>query len=272
MNKLTYLMSIAALLCTTSIQTTYAADPMVIAAGKEGKGYDAKAKEIAERMKQRGIPTTVSNLNGSDEISLAVCSGQAQIGIMQIDAVYARAQDGCTLKAVGIYGTEIGVILFPPNSDYDELSDLTEADTIAVDTIGSGTALFWSTLVKIENSKDGSGDEWAKTKVSYDPIELANTNASMGSIKALLLVRKPDSPDISSLLELGWTLGYLYDKDINDLTFNGGSLYESAKVKVTYSDTYVKNWTYAVRSFIVVNSKVANGDRQVFQTIAASLQ
>ena len=60
------------------------AEDLVIAAGKEGGGYHKKAEEIAVRLEQRGHDVEVVNYNGSDEITLAMCKGEAQIGIGQI--------------------------------------------------------------------------------------------------------------------------------------------------------------------------------------------
>ena len=66
------------------------AEDLVIAAGKEGGGYHKKAEEIAVRLEQRGHNFEVANFNGSNEITLTMCKGEAQIGIGQIYAVYAR--------------------------------------------------------------------------------------------------------------------------------------------------------------------------------------
>ncbi|QCP84359.1 hypothetical protein EYE35_01305 [Cereibacter sphaeroides] len=249
-----------------------AAEPLTIATGKAGGGYDARAQQIAQRLYQRGTEAEVANLNGSDEISLAVCGGRADVGLMQIDAMYARSLEGCTMKPVAVYGTEYAFLLFPPRSSKDELSDLGASDAILVDTIGSGTDLFWRTIVKIENSDDGSKDAWASARAVNDPLELAQASAEMGDIAAVLLVRKPDSPHITRLLDLGWTLGEMWDRDINDLSFNGGSLYIAEKATVQFGKRRFRAWAYAVRSFIAVSSKVAAGDRTMFAAITGAAQ
>lgn len=263
---------IAALAFAASVGLAQAQD-LTIATGKEGGGYDKAARELSQRLGQRQIGNTVLNLNGSEEISLALCGGKADIGIMQIDALYARALEGCTLKAAGIYGREVAVLLLPPKSRYDELSDLSAKDSVLVDTIGSGSSLFWQTVVKIENGDDGSKDDWAKATPVYDPISLANTSAEMGELQAVVLVRRPDSKDITGLLQLGWTIGELWDKDIDDLAFNSGSLYNSMKVEVAPPNGR-KTWNYGyeVRSFYVVSDKLARGDRNTFNVIAGAVQ
>lgn len=264
--------AIAAIISLIAKPAAAAEAQYVIATGKAGGGYDKRAQDMAERLKQRQMLTDVINLNGSDEISLAVCGKRAQIGIMQIDAIYARSLEGCTMKPVGVYGEEVAVILFPPKSDMDELSDLTAQSAVMVDTIGSGSDLFWNTIVRIETGDDGSGDEWAKARVVNDPLELAVASATMGDVQALVLVRKPDSPDITRLLELGWTMGELWDKDVNDLQFRGAELYESAKIDIRYGASKARDYGYVVRSFIVVGNDVANGDRNAYAAIVKAAQ
>lgn len=248
------------------------AESLTIATGKEGGGYDKAAQDWSARLAQRQIDNAVLNMNGSEEISLAVCGGKADLGVMQIDAIYARAMEGCTIKAVGIYGREVALILFPPKSKHDELSDLSAADHVVVDTIGSGSSLFWQTISRIEMGDDGSKDEWASATPIYDPISLAPTSAEMGEIQAVVLVRRPDSKDISMLLAAGWTLGELWDKDIDDLDFNAGSLYTSQKVEVLPPNGR-KTWNYGyeVRSFFVASDKLSR-DRQRFTVIAGTVQ
>lgn len=249
------------------------ADTLTIATGKAGGGYDRRAQQIEQRLEQRGIIATIINLNGSDEISLALCGGRAGLGLMQIDAIYARSLEGCQMKAVGSYGAEAAVILFPPRSPHDELSDLGPGSAVLVDTIGSGSDLWWRTAVRIELGDDGSKDGWANARAVNDPLELANTSAEMGEIDAVVLVRKPDSADVQNLLGQGWTLGELWDRDINDLEFNGAPLYRSEKLKVAAPGSKtLKAWGYEVRSFIAVTRATADGDRARFAAITAAAQ
>lgn len=249
------------------------AEPLTIASGKPGGGYDRRAQQIEQRLEQRGIEAQILNLNGSDEISLAVCAGRAALGIMQVDAVYARALEGCQMKAVASYGSEAAILLFPPRSPHDELSDLGPGSAVLVDNIGSGSDLFWRTLVKIEMGENGSGDDWAQARAVNDPLELANASAEMGEIHAVVLVRKAESPDVQALLGQGWTLGELWDRNVDDLEFNGGQLYLSEKLSIpTPGGKTAKAWGYAVRSFIAVPRAVADGDRQRFAAITAAAQ
>ena len=250
-----------------------AADVLTIATGKAGGGYDRRAIQIEQRLEQRRIAAEVVNLNGSDEISLAVCAGRAQLGLMQIDAIYARSLEGCQMKAVASYGVEVALLLFPPRSPHGALSDLGTGDAILVDTIGSGSDLFWRTLVKIETSEDGDKDAWASARAINDPLELANAGAEMGEVQAVLLVRKAESPDVQGLLGQGWKIGELWDRDISDLQFNGGPLYLSEKIAIkTPAGKTLKVWAYQVRSFVVVARAVAEGDRPRFAAITSAAQ
>ena len=246
-----------------------AATELTIATGKTGGGYDAAAQKMAQRLALRGFETSVENLDGSDAITLALCSGSAQVGIAQIDAVDARAAEGCNLKPVGSYGDEVAVILFPPKSRLDELEDMDENHAVLVDTVGSGTDLFWHTIVRIEMGDDGNKSAWAKMKPVNEPVELAETSASFGDIDAVILVRKPNSPDIKNLLSRGWTLGELYDKDINDYEFNGSSLYEPGKIRIQNGPRKAKGYGYTVRSYYLTTQEIA-ADRKAFATIAGA--
>lgn len=217
-------------------------EPLIIAAGKPSGGYDSAAQTLSQRLSQRNTDSAVVNYNGSDEISLALCQKAADIGYAQIDAIYARGQEGCFLKPIGIYGIEYATIWFPPKSKLNELEDLDSSHKVLVDTIGSGSELFWNTIVGIETNPDmGSQDSWASAQPVYEPLDMAQTLGSFGEIDAVLIVRKPGSNDFTSLEEAGWTQGWVYDKDINDLEFNDVSLYSSD------SDYQ----TYEVRSFLV---------------------
>ena len=233
------------ILTITTILATAAfpalSEPLIIGAGKPSGGYDSAAQRLAQRLQQRNTDAVVSNYNGSDEITLALCQKAADIGYAQIDAIYARGQEGCFLKPIGIYGTEYAQIWFPPKSDNDELEDLDTSSKILVDTIGSGSELFWNTIVGIEQGEEGSSDPWSSAQPVYEPVDMAPTLGSFGEIDAVLMVRKPSSLDAKMLTENGWTLGWVYDKDINDLMFNDVSLYES--------DSNYQ--TYEVRSFLV---------------------
>lgn len=251
--------------------TTAALADITIATGKAGGGYDKSSQTLATRLIQRGINATVVNLDGSEAISLALCNGSAQVGPMQVDAVWARAQEGCTLKAIGSYGDEHAMLFFPPKSKYDELSDLTAANTILADTVGSGSDLWLRTAIKIEKGDDGSKDKWSDVQIVNDPVMLATASAEMGEIQAVLLVRKVNSPDVAQLLENGWTLGELYDKDINDLMFKGQPLYEAEKITAEFSGKKFKNWSYVVRTSIMAAPSLVTGDRQTFMTVSSAV-
>jgi hypothetical protein len=248
------------------------ASPIVIAAGMQGGGYDKKAKELVERLTQRGYTdVSVTNSNGSDAITLAACNGKADIWIAQVDAIYTRYQEGCVLTPVADYGTEYAVMLVPENSNIDELSDITSKDTVAVDGIGSGSELFWKTIVAIENSDNGTKDEWSKAKTTESSPELLNTMANFGDIQAAILVRKTDLGHITLLLNQGWHMVELWDKDINDEEFNNLPLYESTQVEVLYAKGTDYNYVYTVRSFIGVSKKHAD-NRSLKMDIAAAMQ
>lgn len=244
---------------------------LVIATGKVDGGYDTATTNLAQRLTQRGYDVETINMNGSDEITMALCSGMASVGLTQIDAIDARAAEGCSLRPVGVYGDEMAVILFPPKSPHDELDDLDDSHSILVDTIGSGTDLFWRTAVRIENGEHGNQSDWAKAAPVNESIALADTMASFNEIDAVIMVRKSGSADLNTLLSRGWTLGELYDKDLNDYQFNGSALYESEKFRLKTPSGTHKEYGYIVRSFYVTTKELAK-DRATFAVIAGAVR
>lgn len=262
------MMKTIALLTAFSASVASASD-LTIATGQPGGGYASAAAKIAQRLEQRNYDVDISHLQGSDEITLALCGGNADIGITQIDAMDARAMEGCQLKPVGTYGVEAAVILFPPKSKHNELDDLGADAKILVDTVGSGTDLTWHTMVRIENSEHGNKSKWSQATAVNDPVSMAQTAADFGDIHAVIMVRKPDSLAISQLLERGWKLGELFDKDIDDYEFNGQPLYGKKKFKIKAGRKNHKGWGYEIRSFVVATPALA-ADRQSFSVVAGA--
>lgn len=228
----------------TSLSVAAHADPLVIATGKAGGGYDGFAQTMKTRLEQRNVEAVVENLPGSDATSLAVCNGKAGAAIAQVDAIFARANDGCAPEAVGLYGSEFAMILFPPGSRNDELSDLDEGSNVLVDAVGSGSELFARTIIGIETGDNGDGDDWASMTLVAQPVKKAQTQFKLGKVDAVILVRKFKNDDVANLLSLGWKYGELWDRDINDLNFNGKPLYEAKK-------NTDGAWGYVVESFVL---------------------
>lgn len=231
------------------LATTASAEPLTIAAGKPTGGYDKAAQSLSQRLSQRSVPSTVQNFNGSDEITLSICAKNTDIGFTQIDAIYARAKEGCILRPLALYGHEYATIWFPPDSSNNELEDLDDSNTILVDTVGSGTDLFWHTIRQIElDPKIGNGSEWASALTLNEELSLAPTLADIDQLDAVIIVRKPNSPDLRFLEENGWERGWLYDKDINDVEFNGESLYAATD----------NSSAYEIRSYLVAGPTFDN--------------
>jgi TRAP-type uncharacterized transport system substrate-binding protein len=265
------LSTVFALMLATS---AVAQDNLVIAGGLGGGGYNRFALDLSERLEQRGYRgVSVTQNNGSDAITLAACSGSADIWIAQVDAIYKRYTENCELRPVGIYGNEYAVLLVPPESEISELADMDENTRIAVDGIGSGSELFWKTIVSIENGDDGDKDDWASAQAVNSASDMLLTMQSFGDIDAVLLVRKPDSPDVENLLERGWELAQLWDRDIDDLQFNSVPLYASEEryIGVNKYSGNNYNWVYEVRSFIGVSEEHA-GNQQLIRDLASAVQ
>jgi hypothetical protein len=236
-----------------------------IAVGQEGRGYEKRGLAVVEQL--RG-GWGVRNFAGSEDIARSVCDdAETPIGIAQIDAIYVMEQEGCTLRTIGTYPTlEYAIILFPPGGD-NELSDLGAGDSVLVDEIGSGTALFWQNIVNIENVH-GNGSDWINATPVYDNIVFAESMADTGEIQAVVLVGNPNSQEVWDLINAGWDLGQFDDKDINDLQYRGNSLYEKETVKVDPPGMFNgdSEQAFVVKSYFIANSQ--NADRQDLARIA----
>lgn len=261
------------ILLATAITLTLvgaAAAETAIGVGQPGRGYEAFGKDMVERLVGK-MPARIANYEGSDAISRAVCDGEVQVGIMQIDAIYARQKEGCSLRVVGTYGTEYAYMLVPPGSSIDELHDLSSGSKVLVDTVGSGTDLFWNTIVSIETGPQGNKSGWAQAASINDPVFLAPSMADLGEVDAVMIVGTTKSKDVKELVDAGWELVAIDDKDINDEMFNGNSLYprEDAEIDGTggWLSGNASNTSYAIRSFVVVGSELA-ADRRAFADVA----
>jgi hypothetical protein len=244
------------------------ADPLTIYAGGKGGGYDAAAQSIAARLNQRGIDAVVENRGGSDDITLQACRNPNSVWIAQIGALYTREfKDGCYLPVIANYGDEVAVLMFAPGAKLDELSDLDAKHTVFVDKIGSGSELTWRTMVAIEK-EHGKSNAWTQATLETSDLRRATALAGRGLVHAALLVRKPNSPDIKRLLDQGWELGELYDRDINDLKFGAKPLYKATKVKIGKQ----RGDGYIVPSFVGTTEAIERDSLDIFDALLGALE
>lgn len=245
------------------------ADTLTIAVGQEGRPYELRGKELAKRLKNH--ETILVNYAGSGDIADALCSGDADIGFLQIDAIERAEKEGCVLKTVGYFGTEYPFLLFPKGSKLNELSDLTNKEGVLVDEVGSGTDLFWQNVRDIEFGPKGNKSSWASAKTVNDFAFLGTSLAAEKKIAAVLLLTTPNNAELKDYLSEGWTLGEFWDKDINDYQFRGESLYPNGHAEIANTGTFfssnISDDAYEVRSFIVIAEHVA-ADRDLYRTVA----
>lgn len=263
-----------ALVALAIIPLSAMAEEITFYTGGKGGGYDKASHDIAARLAQRGHTVTIENRNGSDDITLQACGDDdAAMWIAQKDALYIREMtSGCILPEVAIYGTEYAMLFFPPDSRLNELSDLGESHSILVDKIGSGSELSLRTMINIEK-EHGRSDAWTKVGIETSPYTRASSMASRGTVDAVFLVRTLASDDITRLLRAGWTLGELYDKDINDLKWNGNPLYNAEKVAIIRDGRRVgKDWAYEVPSLIGTNESVEYDSPELFDDMINAAQ
>ncbi len=242
--------------------------PITIYTGGEGGGYDARAQVLAQRLAQRGVETRIENMNGSDEITLAACRDPNSMWIAQIDALYVREmRDGCYLVELGLYGDESAAIFFPDGSRLNELSDLDETHTVLVDRIGSGSDLAWSTMVSIEQ-EHGRSNAWTNVTIEYGSVRRASALATRGTIDAVFLVRTPGSDDFTRLMQAGWDLGEMYDRDIDDLDYGAKPLYERVDLRLVNARGRAdQERAYLVPSFIGTTEQIERNHPDLFDAM-----
>jgi len=260
----------AALMAAPAIADNY------VAAGRDGWGYDRRSEAFVEQM--RG-GYSVANFAGSEDIARAVCGNSGTVsasvdgtmtdveaadvvmGIAQIDAMLQLSREGCTLAPLGTYpAQEYGFILFPPDG-FNELDDFREGARILVGEPGSGSALFWRTIQWVE-TEHGNASNWSQATPVYGPFALANTQASMGQIDAVIMVTSPDADIIQTLLGQGWTLGELDDRHLDNFEFGRGPLYERGTIEIDHPNRWrnVSQDALVVRSYWIGNSGFFGND------------
>lgn len=242
-----------------------------IAVGQEGRGYERRGLEIAQLLAERDVTAEVVNYAGSDAISRAVCAGDAQVGIMQEDAIYTRGLADCEMEVVAVYGEEMAFMLVPPDSDIDGLSDLTGESKVLTDQEGSGTDLFWHTILQIEETY-GSGNAWTGATQVYGGTARAAALAEANRIDAVILVGNPQSEEVMDLVAKGWELGDIRDKDINDLEVNGDTLYEVEEINIDPPGWFdgQSGSGYEVESFIMANMDWMRENAEAFNDLVAA--
>jgi len=243
------------------------ADPVVIGAGKEGRGYDKWAKDIAAAFSQRGQEAVVQNFAGSDEITLSICSDKVTFGPAQKDAAYQRAMEGCELMELWTYPSEEYIFLMvPPDSNIDELEDLTSSSKIATDAAGSGSDFTLRQLRRIELGEEGNKSDWANAAIENRSLKSAMGLGAGGKLDAVFFVGSRGSDDVKFFLKNGWEPVEVYDKDLNDLAFNGKPLYEGDDIIVP---DYGKVYTYRVDTFIY-GKELAGNQQELFESVMAT--
>lgn len=261
----TYLMAIA--LFAAAATTASAAD-YKIGTGRDGGGYDKRTDLFVQQVSD----FESANFAGSEDIARAVCTdNEIVLGIAQIDAIKQMEDEGCSLETVGIYPAQEYAIYMYPDGGPSSLDKLDASNKVLVGEAGSGTALFWRTIVGIENGPDGNKSAWSTAGTEFAPYALANTRAVEGRLDAAILVTSEDSKDIQMLLSQGWNVGELDDKDINDFQFRRSNLYERSSIVIDHPSKWsdIKEDAIEVRSFWIANPDFIAENPSVLARVAS---
>lgn len=247
-----------------SISTTDATE-VRLGAAKEGGGYDKAMRNLARILKDNDIVPVVTNFDGSEDIATALCAGKIDFAPLQIDAYRNAGERGCQLDPVGVYGSEITHLFFPKGSDKDELHDLGKGDAILIGKIGSGSALTFETMVSIEKGEHGNKSDWSNVTLVHKDHTRADAAVAADGVDAVFLVSTMTHPTLKKLMKSGWEMGDVDDKDINDLEFNGASLY--TQVDTSYEGYWTDRDTYEVRTLYAATMDFASDNPEAFNVI-----
>lgn len=253
--KLTILCA-AALAALASTALSASAADVTLCAGRQGGGYDGLMRAIGSELERKGHTVTVLNLGGSEDILDSLTKGSCAFGPAQGDIFYKKNKEApgslSGVVPVDVLYSEAMQLVCSESSGYDELDDIQAGDAVIVDVIGSGSSLTWDNLVAIEK-EFGNGSYWAAAAPSYTPLDEASAALALGQAKCAFGVGRVPIDWAKSILDRGGVLSEVYDKDINDLEFNGSSLYEAVNVDIEdYGDDFD---TYRVSAILFKSSK-----------------
>lgn len=249
----------AALAVCAFTSSAFAANEATLCAGRQGGGYDGIMRAIGTEV-ERKADVAILNLGGSEEIIDSLADGQCSFGPAQGDIYYKMTKDNQAISAkvvpVAVLYNEVMTLVCSKASGYDELADIQAGDKIIVDVIGSGSALTWDNMVEIEKEFGGE-DSWSKASPEFTPLDEAGAALSLGQAKCAFGVGKAPIAWATDIEKLGGVVSEVSDKDLNDLEFNGASLYEPAKMPRVYKTQW---WTYKVPAVLFRSAGYKNGD------------
>lgn len=262
--------ALAALCCSSAL-----AGEVTLCSGSAGGGYDGLIQSVGVELQKADHTVTIRNFAGSENILNGIAGGQCAFGPAQGDIFYLMSKNDQSVLSkvipVDLLYTEVMTLVCSPSSGYDELSDLAEGDPVIVDSIGSGSALTWENLKNIE-AEYGSGSAWSKATPIFSPLDEAGGALATGQAKCAFGVGKVPSNWAINLVNRGYTLSYIYDKDINDLEFpEGQSLYEAVTVRKGGYKSGFDSYRVPAILFRSATAKVDPGIEKLIKRIAPSL-
>lgn len=269
--KLRFGIIAAALLGSCALAS--AAD-VTLCAGAQGRNYDSIMKSIGIELTSRGHNVTLKNLKGSEDILRNLDSGGCDYGPAQKDVHYNLSQSNsgfaATVTPISMLYNEAMTMFCTAGSGIDELEEIDETTTVIVDGIGSGSALTWETMKKVE-IEYGNSSDWINARTVFTPLDEAQASLSLGEADCAFGVGAVPSNWAKTLDDGSNNVVWVYDKDLNDLTVGKASLYPAVRVPAG-AYTY-KFDTYAVPAILFRSNKNPKNDEidSLIKRIAPSL-
>lgn len=241
---------------------------------KPGGNYERVMTAIGSEIEQSGQQVSYVETQGSEDTLKRLSAGTCQYGIAQNDTHYLMSKNDVsmksTVKPTSLLYTEVMTLVCSRESGIDELSDITEKNSIVVDTFGSGSALTWENIVQIEKDFGGE-DSWSKATPVYSSLSEAEASISVGEAQCAFGVSGVPASWASTMVNNGMTLSWIEDKDINDLEFpEGTSLYDSTRVA---AGTYPSKFdTYKIKAVLFQSAKTpSDNTNRLIKRVAPSV-
>lgn len=252
-----YLALAAASLAATAFFSPAHAEDVTLCAGAKGRNYDSVMLAVGFELIKRSHTVEILNLGGSEDILNALKDGRCSYGPAQKDIFYSMSKQNMsltnTVSASKLLYNEAMTMFCSSDSGIDELSDIDETTTIIIDEIGTGSALTWSTMVKIE-TEYGRKDDWINAQTKYYPLRKAQAAIALGEADCAFGVGAVPTSWGTELNEGGATVVWVYDKDLNDLMLGKSPLY--TPVRVARGAYNTKFDTYAIPAVLFQSQQV----------------
>ncbi len=257
----------AAMIIMCFAGTTFAAGPVITTGGKNGS-YIKVGNNLKKMLGTGEVVTSKGSVENMERLN----KGEAQIGLVQMDAYawYAlkNPEVESSVEIIGSLYEECAYLAVHKDGKVQDEDDLqsVEGATIAVGSKGSGTAVTWDYMIKLE-------PKYKNSSVDFTGGSRALSKLASKQVDAVMWVTKPKLDDKMAMTVLknkDLDLVGFNDKDLNDkLPLTGKPVYEFRKIdteKGLFNDKEIK--TACVEAVVVARRDT---DENILEAVSDAL-